>query len=758
MVPTLDDNYPIDSGDHAGRAIMAAATGLPDTKALPALRDGAVIADDEPVELTSLQFQQLAIEAESQASTFMDTSVRQHWSRNYRASRNEHSSTSKYMSAEFRGRSRLFRPKTFSAIRKAMANAARALFASGNVVGVTAENEADPKQRASAAIKQELINYRLDRKSKRNGIRWFEVAMGARRDSYITGICVSKQTWKYREENGKRVEDRPDIDLIPPENVLFDGNCNWINPAQSTAYLSIRNPMNVGDAMSFIRAGRKSGAILFRDNLTEDWLLSNGRTGGASDTLASRTARSGGSDPVQQLGGTKWAPVWLHEVFMRVNGVDYVFWMIAGRLIISEPMLVSEAYPAHAGERPIVIGYGTLESHKPYPMSQVEALQPLQQEINDSANLRLDHMKKTLDPPTIVKRGKKIDLDQVHRSGPNKTIMVNDADDVQFPNLPATPQAAFVENNYLNADFDDTAGSFNGGSVQTNRSMNETVGGMKILANDSQTMGEFDLSVWTETWVEPVIWQVMKLIEMYEDDETVLIIAGERARVYDKFGVNDITDEMLKQESSLKVSIGVGASMEPMERLQKLGTAFQLTSSILGPLIAAKVIPPVVTNTREIIDTIFGNANFPDAAERFFVGLKDAVPGQMPMPPQGPQGPPPDPAKEAMAQAKMQQNQIAAEKNQTDAQLESQRIQNDLQEALAQLQIQKDQLQLDRDKLQMENNHFQQELADNERQRRHDADQARRDRYSQTLQGLMSHNTTMAAGKQRASQGKAAGK
>ena len=76
-----------------------------------------------------------------------------------------------------------------------MQAAATALFSTGDVVSITPENDADQVQAASAALKQELINYRLSRETKRNGIKWFLIASGAVQTMQITGVCVSKQSW-----------------------------------------------------------------------------------------------------------------------------------------------------------------------------------------------------------------------------------------------------------------------------------------------------------------------------------------------------------------------------------------------------------------------------------------------------------------------------------------------------------------------------------------------------------------------------------
>jgi hypothetical protein len=153
-----------------------------------------------------------------------------------------------------------------------LAAAAKALFSTGDVVSIAPENDADQGQTISASLKQELLNYRLSRIARRNGIPWFQTAMGARFNSALTGICASKQQWLYKEKTDEEtgeievVLDRPDILLFPSENVLFDPNCDWTAPAQSASYVILNYPMNLGDARELIRSNVGNGMnIPWRD-------------------------------------------------------------------------------------------------------------------------------------------------------------------------------------------------------------------------------------------------------------------------------------------------------------------------------------------------------------------------------------------------------------------------------------------------------------------------------------------------------------
>jgi hypothetical protein len=649
---------------------------------------GAVAPDYGGVGVDDATYLSMAKTAENQSSSFMQWGVRPWWARSYRSYRNQHWADSKYESKEYRGRSCFFRPKTRSAVKRWMAQAAAALFSTGDVVAVTAQNETDDYQKASAAIKQALVNYRLSRTSQRNGVRWFMVAMGAVQTGAITGMCISKQTWRYRTEKGaggasakdeyrkpKVVEDRPSIELIPSENCLFDPNCDWTDPVQSSQYFIVRYPKSPEDAFEMIENNIGCGDVPF-NKITLDELKQHVQQGGPNDTIAARTAREGGKDPTMQVGG-QFGRLWLNEVFMRVHGVEMVYWTLNNTLMLSKPVPVRQAYPAFGGERPLVLGYGELEAFRPYPMSKVESLAGMQMEINDQVNLRLDHAKQVVSPPAKVKRGQKVDLTQVQNRGPNGVVMVNDMGDVEWWEQPDVPPSMYQENQQVTADFDTLAGVFDQGSVANNRDMNETVGGMRLLAAAANPMADFDLNVFVETWAEPVLCQLIKLEEYYENDETVLSICGEKAQLFEKFGLDVVTDDLLMRETTLTVKLGVGASNLPEDKIRKLGMAWGTAAQILMPYVEAQIIRPPVPRVKEIINTIFSAAGFQDAGERFFGLLDDSGEAQ---PQQG------NPEAAMKAQGDQAKAQVQAQKNQFDFQAKMADLEQRKQEMIAKVQ------------------------------------------------------------------------
>ena len=175
--------------------------------------------------------------------------------------------------------------------------------------------------------------------------------------------------------------------------------------------------MSADDAWLLVsRSQGQSKKIPFIDTPIEVFRSAVSPTSGPSDSIASRVARNEGTDPLMMVSGT-FGRVWLYEWYMRIAGADYTFWTLGITRMLSKPVLTADAYPEQDGARPIVIGLGAVEAFRPYPMSPVESWQPLQLELNDQVNLRLDHLKQCVSPPSLVKRGADVDLNAIQKRG-----------------------------------------------------------------------------------------------------------------------------------------------------------------------------------------------------------------------------------------------------------------------------------------------------------------------------------------------------
>jgi hypothetical protein len=190
--------------------------------------------------------------------------------------------------------------------------------------------------------------------------------------------------------------------------------------------------------------------------------------------------------------------------------------------MLTDPAPVEEVYPEQGGERPLVMGYGSLEAFRIFPMSPVESWQMLQQESNDIRNLSLDAIKQNIMPVTKVVRGRNVDLDQLKRRGQGTAIMVTNKDDVTWEKVQSIGSDVQAITQKLDIEFDDLSGQQNYGTVQDNNNLGKTLGGLKLAAGAANAVQEYDIRVWIETWCEPVLNQLVKLEQYYESDPIVL--------------------------------------------------------------------------------------------------------------------------------------------------------------------------------------------------------------------------------------------
>lgn len=569
------------------------------------------------------------------ASTdWLNAGRRMAWGDSLRAFQGLHPSGSKYLSTDYRYRSRLFRPKTRSMVRKAEAATAAAFFSNEDVVSITAQDDDDPQQKASADIMQRLLQYRLTKT-----IPWFQTVVGARQDAEVMGICLGKVYWRYEEKFNRtesrpklgldgmptlddggglamdefdiydKMSDHPWIDLIAPENFRFDPGADWRNPIATSPYTIELIPMYVADVWEKVKS--------------EEWLgvsLSQIMAAAGTEDMTTRYSREQNRIPGKEAESGKprmFDICWVRENIIRSQGVDYHYFTLnnSGELL-TNPRPVQEVYLQ--GIRPYVCGSVVTEAHKTYPTSKVELIKDIQTQVNDVTNLGLDNIKLALNPRQFVKGGQGLDLQDLRTFMPGKTVITTGKDDprnvIIWDRPPDMTGSAYQEQDRLNMEIEELVGGVSNSSIQGNRQVYEAVGNMELMAGVGSQIEEYDQRVFSETFIEPIIRQLVKLEQAYETDPVILAMAGKEAQLWQKYGINHITDELLKHDLTIKVNVGIGAT-NPKTKLQNFMTAAEALEKIYGEMAA------VVTEPEEIIKEIFGLCGYKDGLRFFPKGI-----------------------------------------------------------------------------------------------------------------------------------------
>jgi len=634
----------------------------------------------------------IARDAFETSETWFDAAVRHDLERNVAHFQSRHQPGSKYYSNQYKHRSKGFRPKTRTIVRKNEALAANAFFATSNVLSVKPENPANIVERVSADINKELLEYRFS-----TTLPWFQTLIGAYQDTLVNGPCISHQYWDYEEsvrmvpvydevtgeeildddgmpemeEEITVIRDTPDVELRPLENVRFAPAANWRDPLGTSPFIIDRIPMTIDKVISLTQQTGKSRIPWIETSIGT---LQQGRTDEYSDDTVRRQRERAQLDPVQENSylHEEFDTIWVHRNIISYEGRDWIYYTVGVYYLLSEPIPLEEEYPhLLPGERPYVMGYSVLETHKTYPQSITGITAGLQQQANELSNQRQDNVSLVLNRRYYVKRGQGVDLKALQRNVPGGVVLTNNVDlDVRSEAPPDVTSSSYQEQDRINADFDDVAGNFSVSSVGTNRQLNETVGGMELMSGDADIITEYQLRTFNETWVEPVLKQLIRLEQRHETDEAIFAMIGEKLDLWQRFGISEIEDDMLQGSMTVEVNVGFGAT-NPSQRIQRMATALQ-TVGAFAPKLASRI------NEEEVAKEVFGAIGFKDGS-RFFVP-------ELPEEEQPEQQPDPQIVLEKMRQ--QGQMEIEMTKHENAMELEAFRTEND---------IRKDDIDLEKD-------------------------------------------------------------
>jgi hypothetical protein len=587
-----------------------------------------VSPDNESGSLNQDYWLQIARDAFTESSSYFDSNIRSGIERNLAHFQNKHAPGSKYFKATFKHRHKGFRPKTRSMLRKKEAALARALFSTADVVHVAAERGKDKSHKVSADINQELLQYRLT-----NTIPWFLTAMGAYQDASVAGVCISHQFWDYQEQsnstpmvNGesgepemdddgqpvmnnafKILKDTPAVELRPIENVLFSPSADWRDPVQTSPFLIDKIAMTVDEVKKMAEPSRTSKIPWF--DLTDAQLL----TGVTTDYDAVRQAREGNREDSkdQRYTTSGFQTVWVHRNIIRKDGRDWIYYTLGIHARLSDPVPLEEEYPhLQPGERPYVIGINNIETHKVYPESLTGMSSGSQQEANEINNQRRDNVNLAMNRRYFVRRSAMIDYGSLQRNVPGGVTEMDDIkNDIRVEAPPDVTASSYEEQDRINNDFDELTGHFSSGSVNSNRKLNETVGGMDALTRDADELTEYPMLVFVKTWVEPVLKQLLRLEQRHETNKALLELMGEKLELYQQYGISDVTDAWIQGTMNLSVNVGFGAT-NPKQRIDKLSLGLGTVMNFV-PSIAARL------DGEEVLNEIFGALGYANA-ERFF--------------------------------------------------------------------------------------------------------------------------------------------
>ena len=561
------------------------------------------------------------------STDYVDANITNIWETNLAHFNNEHAPGTLFRSGNWK-RSKVFRPKTRAATKNSEAALTVAAFSTQDVVDIKAEDERQPIQVASAEIVKNALQYRLDRR-----MPWYLTSVGAYQSTKVYGLCISFQYWRYEadtsyepafKDDGSLMTDdtgapmgyeKPIIrkdelacDLIAPENFRFDPMCDWRDPVGTSPYLLYMMPIYAGDALEKMQAiDNKTGQPRWKTHKLGDLLATRRK-----NYDRTRQAREGRAriDPADEQHGNEYTTLWAHMNIVKVNGADMVYWTMGTELLLTDAVPLKEAFDhLDEGERPFTVGFSSIEAFRNYPAGDVEQSAGLQSEINVVANQRIDNVKLVLNKRYYVRRGSQVDLDALVRNVPGGGVMMNDPEkDVKTVETHDVTQSSYREQDKLAMEFDELVGNFAQGSTETQDGGDKSVGNSLMSSQTAGSVSDYGLRIFFETWMEPTLRQLVKLIQAYETDKVVLSLAANKSKMMIRYGMSTVTDTLLRQDLTVRVNVGMG-NTDPIRRVERLLFGLEKVGSL--PKMAERL------KSNRAADEIFGSLGYKDASGFF---------------------------------------------------------------------------------------------------------------------------------------------
>ncbi len=543
---------------------------------------------------------QRARDAYYASTSYVDGNYRKKWEDSIRAFNNQHPMDSKYTSLSYAKRSNLYRPKLRAIIRKNEAAAAAAFFSNLDMISTEATNQADTSQRASAEVMKQLLEYRL-----RKSIPWYKFVIGGLQDAQTQGVVIAHMYWEYEE--GKI--DKPCADLIPVENFRIDPAASWYDPVGTSPYIIEIIPMYVGEVKERMnRVDPKTGDPQWK-SLSEADIKMATQTTSDSTRISRNKDRADPTQPDDKIVGD-YEVVWIQRHIHRWNGDDWTFYTLNDVSLLTDPVPLKQV--VFTGERDYIVGSCIIETHKIYPASIPELSKGLIDETNALVNSRIDNLSFVLNKKWFVRRGKNVDIPSLVRNVAGGVTLMDDVGpegDVQEVNWPDVTSSAYQEQDRINADIVDLVGDFSPAQAQLARRGQEPARNFQMQALAQTPMASYLLMTYVVTFIEPVLSMLAKLEQAYETDQVILTLAGKKAQVFKKYGVDQVTDQLLNQDLTIKLNMSMGAT-DPMQRLNKFLMGLTALSNF------AQNPPPGIAMT-EVYKEVFGHLGYQDGG-RFY--------------------------------------------------------------------------------------------------------------------------------------------
>lgn len=493
----------------------------------------------------------------------------------------------------------LFIPYTFSAIESVVPRLISTMFASRPFIGVLPVNEESVDK---AKMHEKLLDYQLTQR-----INTIELASMWIKEALMYGTSHIKPVWRYEIRNVKQ--------KVPVTSIL---GVSMESKYQDTEIVAYDDPhvehidiwdiyvdpdaTNVDDAEYVVHRVFRTKEHIKR--MAQNGIYKNIEKIGNSFSPTS-SDEIGSEERMSSIGLSK-SPKQQDKIELLEYWTDERIIVVANRSAI----IRNEPNPFWHGKKPFIRIVDHPVPHEYYGIGEIEPIEYLQYELNDTRNQRMDNVNLVLNRMWKVLRGSDIIPEQLI-SRPGGFIEVDDMGDIEEIKFTDVTSSSYKEEEEIKRDIDRTVGVFDYARGETT-DRRETATTASILSNAANERFKLKVQLMEDMGLRRLGLMLIQLNQQFIDSERVIRVVGDDGVNFEILSPEDIMGEF--------DIMPIGSTVEPI--INKETRVNQLIS-LYGVM---KDSPHI--NQSEFLKKILETADIKDTS-RIIIPMEQAIQRQM---------------------------------------------------------------------------------------------------------------------------------
>jgi len=423
----------------------------------------------------------------------------------------------------------LFIPYTFSIIETVLPRIIATIFASRPYIGVLPVNQTSVE---TAKMHELLLDYQLTQR-----INTIEVASMWIKEALMYGTSFLKTMWRYETRWIKRPSSRMNLFGVPIGNKIEEIE-TVIYDDPDAVHVDLWDLFIDPEATSIDDAEY----VIHRVYRTKEYLKKQAAAGlytnleGIESTYMTSDSEISADARLDAVG--------LSRTKKQDDRIELLEYWTDDRVIVvanRSQIIRNEENPYWHCKKPFIRIVDHLVPHELYGIGEIEPIEYLQYELNDTRNQRMDNVNLIINRMWKVLRGADINPEHLV-SRPGGIIPVDDMEEIEPLEVADVTSSAYKEEAEIKRDIDRTMGVYEYARGETT-DRRETATTASILSNAANERFKMKVRLMEDMGLRRLGLMLIQLNQQFIDRERVIRILGEDGVYFQTVTPEDIAGE-----------------------------------------------------------------------------------------------------------------------------------------------------------------------------------------------------------------------